>query len=321
MTFPPALQTGIDEIIGGVSPPELERSSRALSAAYRAGGPSAARAARTPGDVAAYLTTRAPATYAAAAEVFAQIGALRPGWAPASVLDLGAGTGVATWAAIETWREISTVTLGEVEPEMARAGQRLAARGPESLRRATWAVSEGVAPGRKADLVVLSYVLGELAPTALGTFVEHAWGRTSDTLVLIEPGTTTGYQRTLVARAAVIAAGGSTLAPCPHDAPCPLPEGDWCHFAIRLPRSRAHRRAKQAERGFEDEKFSYVALGRSARERPTARVIRRPDQRPGHVVLELCTTSGLEQRTVSRSEGSDYRAAKKVRWGDPLTSG
>ena len=321
MTLPPTLQAGIDELIGGVRPPEIERSARALSDAYRAGGSSAARAARTPGDVAAYLATRAPATYAAAAEVFRQIGALRPDWAPASVLDLGAGPGIASWAAVEEWRKISTATLVEVEPEMARAGQRLAARGPESLRRATWVVSEGGTPGRKADLVVLSYVLGELAPAALESLVQHAWGRTSDTLVLIEPGTTAGYHRMLAARAAVIAAGGSTLAPCPHDAPCPLPEGDWCHFSVRLPRSRAHRRAKQAERGFEDEKFSYAALCRSEHERPAARVIRRPDLRPGHVVLELCTSSGLEQRTVSRSEGSDYRAARKVGWGETLASG
>ena len=215
MTLPPALQTGIDELVRGVSPHELERSSRALSDAYRAGGSSAARAARAPGDVAAYLTTRAPATYAAAAEVFSQIGVLRPGWAPASILDLGAGPGIATWAAIEAWRRIATAALVEAEPEMARAGRALAEAGPETLRRAHWTVSDAGAPGGQADLVVVSYVIGELTPAALEELVRHAWARTADTLVIIEPGTTAGYRRTLAARAAVIAAGGSTLAPCP----------------------------------------------------------------------------------------------------------
>lgn len=318
MTFPQALQTGIDELVRGVRPQELERSARALSDAYRAGGSSASRAARTPGDVAAYLATRAPATYAAAAEVFAQIRDLRPGWGPTSVLDLGAGPGIASWAAVEAWRPVADVTLVEAEPGMARAGRKLAENGPEALRRASWTVADAGAPGPQADLVVVSYVIGELAPTALDELVGHAWGRTADTLVIIEPGTTAGYRRMLAARTAVIAAGGSTLAPCPHDAPCPLRDDDWCHFAVRLPRSRTHRLAKDAERGFEDEKFSYAVLCRERYEHDLARVIRRPDQRPGHVVLDLCTPSGLERRTVSRKNGNAYKLAKKAVWGDTL---
>ena len=315
MTLPPALQTGIDDLVRGVSPQELERSSRALSDAYRAGGSPAARAARAPADVAAYLATRAPATYAAAAAVFEQIDVLRPGWAPTSVVDLGAGPGIATWAAVQAWQELAAATLVEVEPEMARAGRTLAEAGPETLRRARWTVSDAGTPGGSADLVVLSYVIGELTPAALEELVRRAWARTADTLVIIEPGTTAGYRRILAARTAVIAAGGSTLAPCPHDASCPLPDDDWCHFSVRLPRSRAHRLAKDAERGFEDEKFSYVVLCREPHERAMTRVIRRPDRRPGHVVLDLCTPSGIERRTVSRRDGDAYRAARKVSWG------
>lgn len=320
MTLPLALQAGIDELVGGVSPRELERSARALSDAYRAGGVSASRAATTPGDVAAYLATRAPATYAAAAEVFAQIGALRPDWAPASVLDLGAGPAVATWAAVEAWPEIAAVALVEAEAEMVRAGRKLAEAGPAALRGASWTVADADAPGGAEDLVVASYVIGELAPAALAELVRHAWARTLDTLVIIEPGTTAGYRRTLTARDAVIAAGGSVLAPCPHDRPCPLPEGDWCHFSVRLPRSRTHRLAKDAERGFEDEKFSYAVLCREPHERAAARVLRRPDLRPGHVVLDLCTPSGLERRTVSRKSGSTYKLAKKATWGESLST-
>jgi ribosomal protein RSM22 (predicted rRNA methylase) len=152
----------------------------------------------------------------------------------------------------------------------------------------------------------------------LDELVRHAWARTADTLVILEPGTTAGFRRTLAARAAVIAAGGSTLAPCPHDAPCPLPDDDWCHFSVRLPRSRTHRLAKDAERGFEDEKFSYAVLCRATHDRPEARLIRRPDVRPGHIVLDLCTPSGLERRTVSRRDGVDYRRARKAGWGDTL---
>ncbi|MSO94380.1 MAG: methyltransferase domain-containing protein [Thermoleophilia bacterium] len=316
MTLPSALQTGIDELVHGSTPKELEQSARALSDAYRAGGSSASRAVRTPSDVAAYLATRAPATYAAAAEVFARIHELRPDWSPTSMLDIGAGPGITSWAAAEAWRQIEAITLVEVEAEMVRAGRKLAESGPEAIRNANWIVRDASALGAPADLVVVSYVIGELAPGALEQLVSRAWEQTTDTLVIVEPGTTAGYQRILSARAAVIAAGGSTLAPCPHDTACPLSDGDWCHFSTRLPRSRAHRSAKGAERGFEDEKFAYVVLCRSTSPRPEARVIRRPDPRPGHVVLDLCTPSGVEQRTVSRREGDAYRRARKLRWGD-----
>ncbi len=318
MTLPPSLQTGIDELIGPIGSRELEQSARGLSDAYRAGGPSAVRAARTAVDVAAYLATRAPATYAAAAEVFRQIRSARLDWAPASVLDLGAGPGIASWAALEEWPGIGAVTLVESEPEMVRAGKALADSGPESIRQASWTLGAAGTATTRADLVVSSYVVGELDPRSLEDFVRHAWDRTNDTLVLVEPGTTAGYRRILAARAAVINAGGSTLAPCPHDSPCPLSEGDWCHFSTRLARSRSHRSAKRAERGFEDEKFSYVALCRSPQPRPGGRVLRRPDLRPGHVVLDLCVVSGLEQRTVSRRQGDEYRRARKVQWGDAM---
>ena len=190
VTLPPALQTGIDELVHGINPKELERSALALSDAYRTGGAPASRAARTPGDVAAYLATRAPATYAAAADVFARIRDLRPDWAPVSMLDLGAGPGLASWAAAEAWRQIEVVDLVEQEAEMARAGRRLAGNGPEALRNATWTVADAGTPGSQADLVVVSYLIGELTPGALEELVRHAWERTSDTFVIIEPGTT-----------------------------------------------------------------------------------------------------------------------------------
>ncbi len=323
MLLPQPLQHGIDDLVrGSTDAPTLERTARALSDSYRAGGPAAARAARTPGDVVAYLATRAPATFAAVAAVLEQVRAARPEWAPTSVLDLGAGPGIASWAALETWPGIANVTLVEAEQEMVRAGKTLAAAGRAPLQQAVWSGADATtapgAGGTSADLVLASYLIGELPPHELPGFAASAWARARDTLVVVEPGTTAGYERVLSLRATVLAAGGSTLAPCPHDTGCPLPASDWCHFSVRLPRTRTHRLAKGAERGFEDEKFAYVALGRSPGAQPEARVIRRPDQRPGHVVLDLCTPAGLERRTVARREGAGYKRARKLSWGDAL---
>ena len=281
---------------------EVER----LSAAYRDG--SQPRAASSRGAVAAYLAYRAPATYAAAEEVFRQVALLRPGWAPRSLLDVGAGPGVAAWAALDVWPSLEQLTLVEAEPAMVAAGRqflpgRAVATGrrlvpptarPTSSSRATCSASCG------------SPVAGRL------------WEQAADTIAFVEPGTPAGYRRVLDARAVVIAAGGFTIAPCPHDLPCPLPDDDWCHFAIRLPRSKLHRRAKAVERGFEDEKYSYAVLSRTPVPKAGARIIRQPQVRSGHVHLVTCEPDGVHQRTVSRKEGDRFKAARNAAWGDPF---
>jgi len=66
-------------------------------------------------------------------------------------------------------------------------------------------------------------------------------------LVLVEPGTPAGYGRILRARDRLVGLGATLAAPCPHHAACPLTGEDWCHFSVRLPRSRDHRLAKGGE--------------------------------------------------------------------------
>lgn len=282
---------------------EVER----LSAAYR--GEERTRAARTRSEVAAYLAYRAPATYAAAANVFRHVALQRPGWEPRSLLDVGAGPGVAAWAAVEAWPSLRELTLLELEPEMLAAGREL-------LPDARWVQGDVAAARGPADLVVASYVLGELRRPA----ATHLWAQAADTVAFVEPGTPAGYRRILEARAAVIEAGGVTVAPCPHDLACPLPADDWCHFAVRLPRSKLHRRAKAVELGWEDEKLSYAVLSREPVAKAAARIIRQPQARSGHVNLVTCEPDGIHTRTVSRKQGELYREAKGAAWGDAAGS-
>jgi ribosomal protein RSM22 (predicted rRNA methylase) len=280
---------------------EVER----LSAAYRGQAP--ARSARTRAQVGAYLAYRAPATYAAAAAVFRQVAHQRPGWEPRSLLDVGAGPGVATWAAVEAWPSLEHLTLVEAEPEMIAAGREL-------LPGAGWTEGDVSSARGPADLVLVSYVLGEVREG----LAARLWAQAADTIVFVEPGTPAGYRRVLDARAAVLEAGGFTVAPCPHDLPCPLPADDWCHFAVRLPRSKLHRRAKGADLGWEDEKFSYAVLSREPVPKAAARVIRQPQLRPGHANLVTSEPDGIHQRTVSRKRGALYKAARDAGWGDAI---
>ena len=189
------------------------------------------------------------------------------------------------------------------------------AAGRELTPGARWVHADVSAARGPADLVVVSYVLGELhKPVSL-----HLWEQTADTIVFVEPGTPAGYHRILDARASVIEAGGFTVAPCPHDVPCPLPEDDWCHFGVRLPRSKLHRRAKGVELGYEDEKYSYAVLSREPVAKAPARIIRQPQVRSGHVnSSRLRGRRHSRRRTVSRKQGALYKEARGAGWGDAI---
>jgi ribosomal protein RSM22 (predicted rRNA methylase) len=302
--LPPHLAETIERLVaqaGGSVEAEVER----LSAAYR--GEDRTRAASSRAAVAAYLAYRAPATFAAAAAVFRQVQRQRADWAPRSLLDVGAGPGVAAWAAVAAWPTLEQLTLVEAESEMIAAGREL-------TPGARWLRGDVSAARGPADLVLVSYVLGELdKPIA-----PLLWEQAADTIVFVEPGTPAGYHRILDARAAVIEAGGFTVAPCPHDLPCPLPEDDWCHFGVRLPRSKLHRRAKGVELGYEDEKISYAVLSREPVAKASARIIRQPQVRSGHVNLVTSEPGGIHARTVSRKLGALYKEARSAAWGDAI---
>ncbi|OEV06170.1 small ribosomal subunit Rsm22 family protein, partial [Streptomyces nanshensis] len=170
-----------------------------------------------------------------------------------------------------------------------------------------------------ADLVTVSYVLGEL-PEREQTAVVGAAARAGRAVVVTEPGTPEGYARVIAARDLLVAAGLRVLAPCPHSAPCPMVPGeDWCHFAARVSRSSLHRQVKGGSLPYEDEKFSYVAAAypEVAGGPAAGRIVRRPQKRKGQVLLELCTAeNGLRPATVTKRHGADYRAARDVKWGD-----
>jgi ribosomal protein RSM22 (predicted rRNA methylase) len=135
---------------------------------------------------------------------------------------------------------------------------------------------------------------------------------------VIEPGSPAGYGRIMEIRRLLTAAGAHVAAPCPHDGSCPLVAPDWCHFTQRLPRSRDHLQVKGASVPFEDEKFSYVVLGRGAPRRIEARVLAPPQVSKGEIVSKLCTPDGLVRDIAVRRDAEAYRRHKSWRWGDAV---
>ena len=319
MELPRALSAALARALEGVSRTELARHARATSLAYRAGGTSAP-VIRDAASALAYAVARLPATYAACARVMAELVQTAPDFAPTTLLDAGAGPGTASWAATEAFASLAQVTWVDANGPLLDLAGRLAANGPKTLVAARVLRSDlGHTDLPVADLVVASYALAEIAPPAQTALVQALWAASSGVLALVEPGTTAGYARLMQARSVLIADGGHVLAPCPHAEPCPLSSPDWCHFNVRLPRSRDHRIAKGAEVPFEDEKFAYLLVARPgiAGAAPSAaRVIARPHSGKGGIDLKLCDVAGVTRLTASRRDRAAHALARRLRWGD-----
>jgi ribosomal protein RSM22 (predicted rRNA methylase) len=275
------------------------------------------------GELQAYLATRAPATFAAIGSALTELRVSRPNFEPESVLDLGAGPGTAVWAAMAAFPSIKRAQLVERDKDMAALGIRLGLGAPPGPPPdAEWVIGDITGVGVAAsDLVIAAYVLGELGHGLERPALERWWSATRGELVLVEPGTLAGFERLRAARSVLISWGAHVTAPCTHDDACPMAGSDWCHFAVRLERSSLHRDLKRARLGYEDEKFSYLAVSRSLAARVgTARLVRSPRPHKGHVRLWVCETGGIHERVIGRSEGEIYKLSRSARWGDRLES-
>lgn len=297
---------------------ELIRGYEALSDDYRADKRTPRHLA--PNAIAAYATARLPATVGANVEVLSQLRRRRADWTPRSLIDMGAGLGPSALAAAAVFPTVEDVVFVDDSPTMRAAGAAIAQKSTlAALRAGRWVSANEADDLAAADLVVASYVLGEMPAPAAAALAW--WKLSTDTLVLIEPGTPTGYQNILSARSTLLAAGASLLAPCPHGERCPLEAGDWCHFSARVVRSPLHRAVKHASLTTEDEKFSYLIAARVPPPTgPTARIIGPPVRRSGHVRLKLCNPDGTATETVVARSDPSWREAKQWRWGDSVSN-
>ena len=319
---PHTLSRALDAVLDGLPADPLRRATASLIEAYRSGAPPTAQVLRDPTAAAAYAAYRMPATHAAVSRALGHATALAPDLDVRSLLDVGGGTGAATWAVAEAFESLERATVLDGSADALALGARIGQHGPPPVASATWTrrhLDAGVTLPA-SDLVVVSYLLGELPEQVHAPVVDAATTAASRLVLVVEPGTPRGYAAVLAARARLTAAGWHLLAPCPQDGACPVAArpGDWCHFAARLDRSALHRRVKGGRLGHEDEKFSYVVASREPVTSAAARVLRHPVTRKGLVQLEVCDAAGAVERVVvTRRDPIAYRAARDASWGDP----
>lgn len=316
--LPAELKSALDTRLHGLSRSDAAERSASISKTYRDGGGSGA--IRSEADALAYALARMPATYAAITASLNALAGIAPDFAPKSLLDVGAGPGTASWAAAEAFSSLSAFTLLDANRALRALALELGGASAR-LRGMTYRQGEAraeLARADAADLVVASYVIGEISEAERKPLADLMWAKTRDTLLVVEPGTPAGHARILAVRAQLIAAGARVAAPCPHDGRCPLEAPDWCHFTRRLPRSQAHRQLKSAELAYEDERFAYVALTRAPAARRPARVLAQPVVSKVEVTARLCTPAGLAITKVPRRAREDYARARRWRWGDEV---
>ena len=237
-----------------------------------------------------------------------------------TLLDAGAGTGGASWAAAQLL-ELSSVTCIERENEMRRLGQELMDNSCDAPGNAVWKAGDiGSTELPERDIVISSYVLNEMSPKQRAEAAVRLWEKTAELLLVIEPGTPAGFSGLMEIRSLLLSKGAFVAAPCVSCGDCPLPENDWCHFTVRVQRSRLHKLIKEADVPYEDEKFSYMAFVRKKPVTPEGRVLRHPAIGKGSIGLELCTGDGLRSRTVTKKDKENFRIARKLSAGDSVKS-
>ncbi len=210
----------------------------------------------TPGDhlylrntriCAAYSLFFGPQTYMRLSYILDDLPPFPETAAPLRILDLGAGTGAATFALLDHLgnRPVHVTAL-----DHSRAALRCLhnafiqlrpQRFPQAILRTQIETLEAFIPETQSyDIILIHYVLNELPAEARQTLLSRAarvlapGGR----LIIAEPllHAEGDYMRDLRAYA-IESAGLSVLSPCPHQQPCPLDEP--CHSVRTWPISRA----------------------------------------------------------------------------------
>ena len=328
MELPFELRSAIEEMLGGQKPEQLKKVSAEITRRYKNESGRDGHMISSDLEAKVYAAVRMPATYGAVRSALSYVfECIRP--EVRSVFDIGAGSGAATWAvydAVDSLDQSSPVqiTCFEREATMRKIGEDLMKTDPGLSGIAQWKKFDLLTDSlpAKADLIVSSYVLNELTPSARAAAIAKLWDATEGILLIVEPGTKEGFAVISEIREKLLATGASLVAPCPHEGPCPIAPDDWCHFACRVARTRLHKQLKDADVPYEDEKYSYVAFARIPQDSPltisraSSRVLRHPYITKGQIDLTLCTPNGIEKTTVRKRDGDTFKRAKKCKQGD-----
>ncbi len=166
------------------------------------------------------------------------------------------------------------------------------------------------------DLCVFSYTFCECdnSLVSISRLVDN-----SNMVLIIEPGTPSGFNNIIQARDKLIEKGFSTIAPCTASSGfCPLrdSESDWCHFVERVDRSRIQRHLKKGVLGYEYEKYSYLLMSKFPVHSNGKRIISRPNHTKHSVSFDICSEENRHIVITKRENKDEFKIVKKSIRGD-----
>ncbi|MCL2323835.1 MAG: small ribosomal subunit Rsm22 family protein [Oscillospiraceae bacterium] len=318
MELPHGLKCAIDNRLEGIKHYELYKDSNELSIRYRNNNGSGKPLISDNNEALAYSIVRMPATFGSvytALNYALEITEI----SPVSLMDVGSGTGAAAWA-VNSLVDLKSITCFEQEDAMIEIGKSFMKGASLPLSGAEWikhdVVNESIP--KKADLVIASYVLNEMKEEERMKVIEKLWNAANMMLLIVEPGTSISFLNMIKTRDLLLKLGANIVAPCPHESKCEISLEEWCHFSCRIVRSIMHRKLKDGDLSYEDEKFTYIAVTREKYDVTYRRILRHPYVEKGKVTLDLCTKDGIKNVVISKREGNLYKRARKAKWGDVI---
>lgn len=319
MELPLALKSAVEEIVEGMPRAQLMSAARDTSERYRENHGRGSRLITTDVEAAAYAAARMPATYGAVRTALEYSLARLGDMGPVTLMDVGAGTGAGSWAANDAL-DIARATCLERERAMRDMGSALMKSAGSALANADWREFDLTSDDlvERADVVLVSYVLNELAEADRLRAAAKLFAAADRLLLIVEPGTPLAWRQLMQLRRELVAQGAHIAAPCPHAGECPVTGDDWCHFTCRVARSRLHKALKTGDAPYEDEKFTYLALTKAPVEPAQGRVVRHPQIETGRITLRICAQDGFRDITVRKKDGVLFKWARKCACGDEL---
>ena len=250
----------------------------------------------------AYAQARMPATYNVIRYVLEKFA--NKGESFSEVLDVGAGVGTLKIALQNYKIDYEAVeksdSMRKVFKKLNNSEIKIYAEDFQKFR------SE-----KQYQAVFASYFINEIKNK--NAALKKIFSLAEQYVFLIEPGTPNGFKNIIAAKKLANQLDWYPLLPCA-SLECNLKAEDWCHFSIRVPRTKLHANLKNATLPYEDEKFCYVIFSKKESESSNNNVIiKRPIKKSGHIIFDVCSSDGVQR--IVRTD----KLSKKLRWGDQIT--
>ncbi len=317
MKIPDLLENAIEEKLKHVKLTELKQCASNLSEKYMYQERTGETLLNTEIEAFVYAIMRMPATYGA---VYTALKNTLEGinYEIHSVLDIGAGTGAATWAISELLKT-NNIRCLEREQVMLELGKAFMCKNLK-LKDVSWQYIDIVKDNLdiKADLVVASYMLNEIKLKERKNVIDKFIKSCNHILLIIEPGTPEGFKNIKEVQKMAIDNGLNLIAPCTFQGVCPLSDSDWCHSTVRMERTKVHKILKDAVLPYEDEKFSYIALSKEQVDSTGIRILRHPIIEKGRIMLKVCHDGNIEEMVITKKDKELFKNVKKKRCGDRI---